>query len=121
MNQFDLFTTYKNAPTVTDAHTAATPLHKYYNTTNLSGDELKEKRHKVAGQTAKILKVFEDHPHTLFTPWDVYYHFGQQIMITSIRRAITDLTTDGHLVKCDRKRSGPANERNWTWRLTVAI
>lgn len=116
MIQFDLFTTH--VTTISDAHSGATPLHKgqFYNTTGLSGDELKDKRKKVAGQTAKILKLFEDHPHTLFTPWQVYYHFGQQLMITSIRRAITDLTTDGLLEKCDRKRSGPANEWNWTWK-----
>jgi hypothetical protein len=114
MIQFDLFTTHQSAPTVTDHKTV---LHgQFYNTNNLSGEELKEKRRKVAGQTAKILKVFEDHPHTTFSPWDLYYHFGQQLMITSIRRAITDLTSGGHLEKCDRKRSGPANEWNWTWK-----
>ena len=116
MTQFDLFTTHKTTPTVADHKTA--PLHgRFYNTTGLTDQDLINQRRRVSGQTERILKVFEQHPHTAFSPWDVYYHLGQQAMITSVRRAITDLTSEGYLQKCERKRSGPANEWNWTWKL----
>ena len=90
----------------------------YHNTTEKKGEELHKAQIKASGQTEAILKLFQQHPHTSFTPWDVHLHMGQQMMITSIRRAITTLTDSGYLVKTEeRRKSGPANETNYTWRL----
>jgi Fe2+ or Zn2+ uptake regulation protein len=89
----------------------------FYNTTSKAGDELTQARQAVKGQNEKILKFFQQHPYTWFTPWEIHFHFGQQMFITSIRRAITTLTDQGYLVKGERKKSGPANETNFTWRL----
>lgn len=89
----------------------------YHNTTDLHGKELDKAQTRASKQTEVILKVFQDHPHTSFSPWDVYYHLGQQYMITSVRRAITTLTDAGYLVKGERKRSGPANEWGYVWKL----
>lgn len=113
MNQLDIFPKFsilKESPAMTSDGT-------YFNTTHLQGEELKEARQRASGQTEKILKFFQQHPYTSFTPWDLYYHFGQQMMVTSIRRAITTLTDAGYLVKGERRKSGPANETNFTWRL----
>ena len=92
----------------------------YHNTTAKTGEDLEKAQVKASGQTEAILKLFQDHPHTSFTPWQIYYHFGQQMMITSIRRAITTLTDGGYLVKTtERRKSGPANETSFCWRLKL--
>jgi len=92
----------------------------YHNTTAKKGAELERATLKASGQTEKILKFFQQHPHTAFTPWDVHLHLGQQLMITSVRRAITTLTDARYLVKTEeRRRSGPAEETNCTWRLKI--
>lgn len=89
----------------------------YHNTTEKKGAELSEAQTKASKQTETILKLFRDHPRTTFTPWDCFYHMGQQMMITSIRRAITTLTDAGYLEKTgERRRSGPANETSYTWK-----
>lgn len=118
MTQFELFTRFKVDPVVTDHKTEAVrfgPVH--FNTTNLKGKELDKAQTRASKQTEVILSVFQDHPHTWFSPWDVFYHLGQQYMITSVRRAITTLTDAGYLVKGERKRSGPANEWGYVWKL----
>jgi Fe2+ or Zn2+ uptake regulation protein len=105
MNQLDLF---------------QSPSPVYFNTTSKTGEDLKEARVRASGQTEAVLKLFQNHPNTTFTPWDCFYHLGQQMMITSIRRAITTLTDAGYLVKTEeRRKSGPANETNYTWRLNL--
>lgn len=90
----------------------------FHNTTEKKGVELERAQVKASGQTEIILKVFQQHPRTSFTPWDVWMHLGQQMMITSVRRAITTLTDAGYLVKTEeRRKSGPAEETNFTWKL----
>lgn len=121
MRQMELFKHtgkgYKSGGlTGTDTPIGFEGLINFFNTTRLSGQELKDARKKATGQTAVILSVFEDHPDTWFTPWDIFYKLDQRHMITSIRRAITTLTGE-YLVKGERKRSGPANETNYTWKL----
>jgi hypothetical protein len=119
MNQLDLFQKLRhNGP----QGTAETANFVYFNTTSKKGDDLEKARVRASGQTEAVLKLFQDHPHTSFTPWEIYHHMGQQMMITSIRRAITTLTDAGHLVKTEeRRKSGPANETNYTWRLNRTV
>lgn len=123
--QLDIFTTLKTPPTVTsdrveiDARRVGAV---YHNTTAKRGPELEAAEVKASKQTEVILGIFRDHPYTSFTPWDVYNHLGQQMMITSVRRAITTLTDAGHLQRTEeRRRSGPAGETNYTWRLLNQI
>lgn len=111
--QLDIFQPLQ--PTGVAAHKITTV---YHNTTGKNGDELKVAQLKASGQTEKILELFRRHPRTTFTPWEVHFHLGQQLMITSIRRAITTLTDAGHLEKTgERRRSGPAGETSCVWKL----
>lgn len=90
----------------------------YYNSTNLSGDELKEKRKNVVGQTAEVLRIFSYNPQVKFTPWEIWDKMGCGAPITSIRRAITNLESSGYLIKLDQKvRSGPYKDFSYTWML----
>ena len=118
--QLDIFTTLKTPPTVTSDRVEAIRVSTvYHNTTGKKGDDLNAAQVKASKQTEIILQLFRRHPRTSFTPWDVYNHLGQQMMITSVRRAITTLTDAGHLQRTEeRRRSGPAGETNYTWRLT---
>lgn len=102
-HQLDIFTRYAPPePTVTSD---STPIEArrlstvHFNTTEKKGEELEEAQTKCSKQTEKILRLFQQHPHTGFTPWDVHYQLGQQMMITSIRRAMTTLTDIAHAFK----------------------
>jgi hypothetical protein len=113
--QFDLF---KRPPTITDAKVVydinAIPA-TFYQTVPTSP----ERRKRVASQNDRILGMFLNHPRTDFTPFAVHYHFGQQWPITSVRRALTQLTEAGYLVKTDTLRPGIYGEMNHTWKLRI--
>lgn len=88
----------------------------YYNTTNLEGDALSEAVAATRTQEEQVLEVFQKHEGELLTPWDVQEELSFS-PITSIRRAITDLTRKGELEKTDQKRKGAYETMNYTWRL----
>ena len=53
-----------------------------------------------------------------WTPNEVLnYAFGNKIPITSVRRAMTDLTNDGKLIKTKFKRLGSFGRMVYTWTL----
>lgn len=116
--QLDIFTTLKSPPIVTaDRVEARRVARVYHNTTDKSGTELERVQVKASRQTEQILRFFRQNPHTTFTPWDVHLQLGQQLMITSVRRAITTLTDAGYLVKTGERRRGLVGEANYTWKL----
>lgn len=94
----------------------------YYNTTKLKGEELKAKREKVSKQDLEVLAVFraverDFTGRTSLTPWAVQNALPH-MMITSVRRSINTLTRLGYLEKTkERRRSGPAQEWNYCWKL----
>lgn len=64
----------------------------HHNTTNLNGADLKRVEAKASRQEDIILKLFKDHRYTSFTAHEVWMHLGQQWPITSVRRAISNLS-----------------------------
>lgn len=89
----------------------------YFNTTEKTGQELESAVSRASGQSKEILEIFEKNPEKDLTPWEVMAIHGN-IMITSVRRSMTVLTAGGFLEKTDkRRRSGPAMETSFTWRL----
>ena len=89
----------------------------YYNTTGLVGPELQERIDKCKSQEDKVLVLFKSYPKGKFTPADVHKHVLQASPLTSVRRAITDLTNDGHLIKLEERKKGNYGHPNRTWRL----
>lgn len=90
----------------------------YYNTTNVKGEELKARTEKTKSQRDIILDVFRRYPNYSFTPFEIHtVPRLRSAPITSIRRAITDLTTEGKLFKCPSKREGKYGATNYTWTL----
>lgn len=118
MNQLDLFAK-RSIVQVEDPSLAAHRFSKvYYNTTDLHGKELRKEQTNAGNQDEVVLKFFKASPYQTFTPYEVYFGLGQQFDRNSVRRAITDLTTAGYLVKTDERRKSPAGKMNYCWRLT---
>ena len=87
-------------PTLFDELVKTKPLDRFHNTTSLQGDDLKQREIRAGSQNRKILDFFKMHPYERFTPFEVRDAiYVQYPPITSIRRAITDLTYMGYLVK----------------------
>lgn len=85
----------------------------YWNTTHLHGDELAARKAKAQVQEAAILALFR--VHGTLGPWEVWELLDHKHPITSIRRAITNLTGRDLLVKTDTYRDGPEGAREHLW------
>lgn len=67
-------------------------------------------------QNDTIEAFFKEHPNTPMTPWQVKDHFGDKILITSIRRALNQLTEKGVLVKHEKnQKMERTGSTNCTW------
>lgn len=91
----------------------------YHNTTKLSGDGLKVANVQTRKQEAVILDFFSANPGQEYTPFEVHENCFrlQGVPITSTRRGISNLTSDGILEKTDNKRLGPYGKPSYTWRV----
>jgi Fe2+ or Zn2+ uptake regulation protein len=91
----------------------------YFNTTHLRGDDLASAHRACSRQDASVLDVFRQHARPL-TPSDVWRltsDAGHSWPLTSVRRAITNLTDDGKLVKLARQRTGIYGRLEGCWAL----
>jgi len=90
----------------------------HHNTTHETGLQLDLFNDKAKAQEEKILGHFRNHPDSLFAPHDILHDvFQYKVLITSVRRAITNLTERGHLVKTNVKTKGPEGRPVYTWKL----
>ena len=90
----------------------------FYNTTHLRGDELKKRKISADGQCRAILDFFKGNPQGLFTPFEVQTYTGmEKTPITSIRRALNTLTSEGLIIKTEIMRPGEYGMPNHTWKL----
>lgn len=92
----------------------------FYNTTNLTGDNLKDSHERAKTQDEKIIEFFRRYPDVNYTPFEVQERLKMwQTPITSIRRSITNLTDTGLLEKTDIQRQGMYGKANYAWRLKL--
>lgn len=96
-------------------------MNKFHNSVPEKDVKVLEKRERQArSKNSMILALFKENPYAKFTPYDVYLRFGQQIDQSTIRRAITDLTTDGELFVTDEQRPGRyPNHLNNCWQYNL--
>ena len=90
----------------------------YYNTTRMQGDQLVMFTRKAATQNEIIYQMFQR--SITLTPslcQRMCEQQGNRWPITSVRRAITNLTKDGLLEKTDEKRPGAYNRPEYVWRI----
>ena len=95
----------------------------YYNTTNETGISLKTNFEKADNQTRLTLSVFQTYPNDNLSANDVWSFLidnesiNEQTPLTSIRRALTDLTNQDRLVQTNKKVLGSAGRKTYTWKL----
>lgn len=86
----------------------------FYNTAKLTGFDLSQAIDAAATQKDAILEIFKVSKN--LTPSQVLYLSGRPWLITSIRRAIHDLTTEGELEKTERQVAGMHGKPEHVWR-----
>ena len=90
----------------------------YYNTTYISLDDLKKEITNAKYQEDKIMIFFKGRPNIGYTPFDILKMvFSGSTPITSVRRAMTNLTTDNKLIKTNNQRQGEYGKPCYTWKL----
>jgi len=90
----------------------------HYNTTAESGETLKLFRAKARSQEDEVLRVFQTYRYAL-SPSQVQQMSPRLRVcpLTSIRRAIHELTASGRLRKLERKKPGPFGRPEFLWEL----
>lgn len=86
----------------------------FYNSTNATQPELNRYRQAAINQETRILVFFQSHRGILYTPTQIN-QLMPQAPITSIRRALSNLTKDGWLVKTSTKRQGEYGRPEHCW------
>lgn len=93
----------------------------YFNTTHSSGAALSQYQGSAKAQEDHIAQIFQRHPTAAYTPSEVRAMVisivQADIPITSIRRAMTNLTTVGVLRKTQQQKTGPYGRPEYMWRL----
>jgi len=91
----------------------------YFNTNNETGETLKESRVRAESQESTIYRYFADNPSEELTAFEIKAKLRMRSPITSIRRAITELTNKGRLEKTDTMKRGDYGKRCHCWKLKV--
>lgn len=90
----------------------------YHNTTETLGTELKLYQDKAKSQEVRILAFLLEDPVRPITPSvAVRWIFKDSVPITSVRRALTNLTNAGELVKTNAQVKGPYGRPEFIWKL----
>ena len=92
----------------------------YYNTAKTTGDRLWKHKEKNNKQEGLILELFKLNPKLELSPFEVQTALKRfnvlKAPITSIRRAITDLTNNEMLVKTATRKLGPYGRDSFCWK-----
>ena len=94
----------------------------YHNTTNESGTTLKNNVAKAKSQEEEILEFFKyvnyfNEFNSTPSELQMLNLKLKKYPITSIRRALTNLTKQGKLIKTDEKRIGMYGRSEYVWKL----
>lgn len=91
----------------------------FHDTVPLPLEQLEKGRRKAVRQKDIILAIFEQNRGSNFTPSEIYDLYpAKPILLTSVRRSISDLTHEGRLIKCQwsESRDGNYGTLNRTWK-----
>ena len=92
----------------------------FYNTISLTGDDLKKAVTTARSQQDAIMIIFEN-SRKPFTPSAIHgmtTRAGHKWVLTSIRRAMSDLTTDGKLRMLPNMKIGPYGAPEHFWEIS---
>jgi predicted HTH transcriptional regulator len=86
----------------------------FHNTTNESGNQLQIFTQKAENQDQKILSLMMMYKE--LSPSDVWKYYNN-MPITSVRRALSNLTKKGYLEKTDKKKIGIYGRDEYVWKI----
>lgn len=89
----------------------------YHNTNRETGVVLAASEARAATQEDQVRAFFESHPGQLLAPHEVHEHVMTQSPLTSVRRAMTNLTNRGVLEKTSQMETGTYDKQVHRWRL----
>ena len=92
-------------------------INMYYNTNEETGQTLRSSRNKSQTQEEIILDFFKNNPNLRLSPFEIQEILELNAPITSVRRAMTNLATNGDLRKTKLMKIGPYGKQVHTWRL----
>jgi len=97
-------------------------MRSFFNTLGITGGRLKDADQKAESQEQKILKHFMFHIHSKFTPEQIKVKLypSEATPLTSIRRALTNLTNKGRLIKLDDFAPSSYGSKQHYWKLKTA-
>jgi hypothetical protein len=93
----------------------------YHNTTNQTGEKLKQYQLFTETQDIKVLDFFKKYKDREITPCEVWKNIFDtySVPITSVRRSINTLTKDGYLIKTKNKKIGLYGKPAHKWKLKL--
>ena len=89
----------------------------YFNTTHLSGADLATEVHNAEKQESKVLVLFKIRNRPM-SPSQVHRElekYGERLPMTSVRRAMTNLSNQGELMKTDTTVIGIYKKPEHLW------
>ena len=94
-------------------------MNKYYNTTNEKGSDLRRNISKANYQNTRVIEFFQSPSSDGgYSPSQVMHLALPNAPITSVRRAMSNLTKEGHLTKTKDKRYGIYGRLEYIWKLS---
>lgn len=95
-------------------------IQSYHDTTNLNLKELHHEKLLAKDQESFILEIVKTSPRKWFTPFaiqEIAELNGKLMEITSVRRAMTNMTSAGILIKSEKAVFlGKFNKKNHGWK-----
>ena len=92
----------------------------YYNTNKLKGFDLKEANRKANTQEDRILGFFERNKNKRYSPEEIQPYCQMLTKpLTSVRRAMSNLTKEGYLRKTKEMKQGKYGKPVHTWELKL--
>lgn len=93
----------------------------YFNTTNLKGQELLNAIANSNNQEDRVLFFFLSNPAQEYPPHEIKNNVLSSNPITSSRRAMTNLTKAGALVKTNNQVEGEHGKPVYTWTIDPSL
>jgi len=90
----------------------------FYNTNDTRQPELSLAWKRTENQKEIVKKIFNSNLQglTAFEAWKIYESLGVTCPLTSIRRAVSDLTEEGYLIMTSDKRIGGYGSQNFIYK-----
>jgi len=92
-------------------------MRSFHNTIDYTGELLLKAEQNARKQEDKILIFFVSKPGERFTPFEIQKAVLPYAPVTSVRRAMTNLTTKGYLIKTDDQKLEEWGKHNYLWKL----